>query len=172
MTEPNGPTAEAPPVGAADLQTRLETAERERDQYLEMLKRTRADFDNYQKRAQRDLQEERRYAHLPLAKDLLAAFDNLDRATAAARQAGETGPLVQGVAMVQTQWLDALKRHGIHRIEALHQPFDPNLHQAVMQQPSGDHPAGTVLQVLQQGFTINDRVLRPAAVIVAVDPAA
>jgi molecular chaperone GrpE len=170
MREPNGNATDTPTAGADDLQSRLETAERERDQYLELLKRTRADFDNYQKRAQRDLQDERKYAHLPVAKDLLAAFDNLDRATAAAKQAGETGPLVQGVAMVQGQWLDALKRHGIQRIEALHQPFDPNLHQAVMQQPSTDHAPGTVLQVLQQGFTIHDRVLRPASVIVAVSP--
>ncbi len=170
MNEPNSANGGTSTADEQGLQTRLETAERERDQYLEQLKRSRADFDNYQKRALRDMQEERRYSHTPLARDLLAAFDNLDRATAAAKQAGESGPLVQGVAMVQGQWLDALKRHGIQRIDALHQAFDPNLHQAVMQQPTADHAPGTVLQVLQQGFTIHDRVLRPASVVVAAAP--
>ena len=90
---------------------------------------------------------------------------------AAAKQAGETGPLVQGVAMVQAQLLDVLRRHGITRIEAQGQPFDPNLHQAVMQQPSKEHPPGTVLQVLEQGYMIHDRVLRPARVVVSTAPA-
>jgi molecular chaperone GrpE len=93
-------------------------------------------------------------------------LDNLDRALLAARQSGETGPLVQGVGMVQSQTLDALKRHGITRIDSQDQPFDPNLHQAVMQQPS-DKPPNTVLQVLEQGYMLHDRVLRPARVIVS-----
>ncbi len=114
---------------------------------------TRADFENYQKRMQRDLATERRYRPGALAADLLPALDNLERAIAAAEQAGEKGPLVQGVAMVHTQLLDILRRHGITRIEAQGQPFDPNLHQAVMQQPSKDHPPMTVVQVLEQGYT-------------------
>jgi molecular chaperone GrpE len=150
------------------LRSRAEAAEQERNQFLDLLQRTRADFENYQKRAQRDAQQERRYAHAPLALDLLPALDNLDRAMAAAKQANETGPLVQGVAMVQAQLLDVLKRHGITPIEALGKAFDPNLHQAVMQKPSGDQPANTVLDVFQRGFMIHDRVLRPATVVVSV----
>src|SRR5207237_10603477 len=96
--------------------------------------------ENYQKRMQRDLAVERRYAQAPLAGEILPALDNLERATAAARQAGENGPLVQGVAMVQAQLLDILRRHGITRIEAQGRPSDPNLHQAVMQQPTGEYP--------------------------------
>jgi molecular chaperone GrpE len=69
--------------------------------------------------------------------------------------------------MVQSQLLDMLKRHGITPIDALGKPFDPNLHQAIMQQPSREHPPQTVIQVLQQGFMIHDRVLRPAGVIVS-----
>ena len=99
--------------------------------------------------------------------DLLPVIDNLDRAMTAAKQAGESGPLVQGVGMVQTQLLDMLNRHGITPIDALGKPFDPNLHQAIMQQPSADHPPQTVIQVLQQGFMIHDRVLRPVGVIVS-----
>ena len=149
------------------LRARLQAAEQKRDEYLDLAQRTRADFENYQKRMQRDLAKERRYAQAPLAADLLPALDNLERATAAAEQAGEKGPLVQGVAMVHTQLLDILRRHGITPHRGQGKPFDPNLHQAVMQQPSKEHPPMTVLQVLEQGYMIHDRVLRPAQVVVS-----
>jgi len=151
------------------LKQRAATLEQERNDFKSLLQLTRADFENYQKRAQRDIAQERRYAHGPLALDLLPIFDNFERALAAAKQAGESGPLVQGVALIQNQVLDILKRHGITRIEAQGKPFDPNLHQAVMQQPS-PQPPNTVLQVLEQGFMIHDRVLRPARVIVSAPP--
>jgi molecular chaperone GrpE len=139
----------------------------ERDQFLALLQRTQADFDNYQKRNRREREQERLFYHEGFAKDLLPVLDNLDRATQAAKQAGETGPLVQGVALVVNQLLDLLRRNGISPIPAQGQPFDPNRHQAVMQQPSADVPAGTVLQVLEQGFLLHDRVLRPAKVVVS-----
>jgi len=152
------------------LRARARTAEQERDQFLDLLQRTRADFENYQKRVQRDMAQERRYAYGPLALEIMPALDNMERAVAAAKQAGETGPLVQGVAMVQNQLLDLLSRHGIKPIDAQGRPFDPNLHQAVMQQPSAQEPPDTVLQVLEQGFLLHDRVLRPAKVIVSKAP--
>jgi molecular chaperone GrpE len=179
MTEPNhAPEAAATQAapsnqGKAELEAlraRAEGAERERDDYLSLAKRTQADFENYQKRNQRDLAVERRHAQAPLAGDLLSALDNLERAVSAAEQAGDKGALAQGVAMVQSQLLDALRRHGVTRIDALGKPFDPHLHQAVLQQPTGDHPASTVVQVLEQGYTIHDRVLRPARVAVSVAP--
>jgi molecular chaperone GrpE len=140
----------------------------ERDEFLDLLQRARADFANYQKRNQKEREQERRYQYGPLVHDLLPALDNLERATAAAKQANEKGPLVQGVAMVQSQILDILKRHGIVPIEAQGQQFDPNLHQAVMQQPAAEgQAANTVVQVLEKGFMIHDRVLRPAKVIVS-----
>jgi molecular chaperone GrpE len=147
----------------------LRTRASERDQFLDQLKRTKADFENYQKRNQRERDQERRYFNATLANDLLPVLDNLERATAAARQAGETGPLVQGVGMVLNQLLDMLRRHGITPIPAKGLPFDPNLHQAVMQQPSKELPPNTVLQVLEQGFMIHDRVLRPARVVVSAE---
>jgi molecular chaperone GrpE len=149
------------------IKARASQAEQERDQFLALLQRTRADFENYEKRVLRDLAQERRFMHGGLAKDLLPVIDNLDRAMQAAKQAGEQGPLVQGVAIVQGQLLDALKRHGVTVIDAVGQPFDPSQHEAVMQQPAPDKGAGTVLQVVEQGFAIHDRVLRPAKVIVA-----
>ena len=99
--------------------------------------------------------------------ELLPVFDNLNRATAAAHQAGEKGPLVDGVKLVQTQFLELLKRNNITPIDALGKPFDPNLHQAVMQRPTDEAEPNTVLQVLEQGFMNSDRVLRPAKVIVS-----
>ena len=174
MAEPTKDTANTPAPdngdNVASMQTRLAEAEQARDQYLDLAQRTRADFENYQKRMLRDQATERRYAQAPLAADLLAPMDNLDRATAAAQQAGEKGPLVQGVALVQNQLLDILRRHGITRIDTQGKPFDANLHEAVMQQPSKDHPPCTVMQVLEQGYRIHERVLRPARVIVSSAP--
>lgn len=139
----------------------------ERDQYLDLAARTRADFENYQKRMQREREQDRKYAFGPLALDLLPILDNLERAVAAASQAGDTGPLVQGVAMVVTQFLELLKRHGITRMDCEGKPFDPNLHQAVMQKPTDQVEPNTVVQVIEQGFMNQDRVLRPAKVIVS-----
>src|SRR5438874_3246496 len=164
------PTTEAANQAAAgdvnhdleELKGKLEAAQQDRDQFLNLLQRTRADFENYQKRLQRELSQERRYAYAPVVLDLLPVLDNLDRAMQAAAKANESGPLVQGVALVQSQVLELLKRHGISRIEAKGQPFDPNTHQAVMQQPSNDVPPNTVLDVLEDGYMIHDRVLRPA----------
>jgi len=156
----------APAVDPAELE-KLQKLAAERDQYLDMAQRARAEFENYQKRVQKDRDLERRYAYTPLIFDLLPVFDNLERTLHAAQQDGEKGALVQGVAMVQAQFLEQLKRHGITRIEAQGKPFDPNLHQAVMQQPSADVEPNTVLQVLEQGFMNHDRVLRPAKVIVS-----
>ena len=162
--------AETPDNGSAgdglDLE-KLRARAAERDQFLELLQRTQADFENYQKRNQRDREQERKYIHSSFAFDLLPILDNLERATAAAQQAGEKGALVEGVAMVQSQFLDFLKRYGVTRIDAKDKPFDPNLHQAVMQTVAADKPANTVVQVLEPGFMIHERVLRPAKVIVS-----
>jgi molecular chaperone GrpE len=172
---PPAPTAEAGADRDAatavleDLEN-LRTRAAERDQFLALLQRTRADFENYQKRIQREIAQDRRYAHAALALDLLPVIDNLERATAAAQQANETGPLVQGVALVQSQFLDLLRRHGITPIDAVGQPFDPNYHEAVMQQRTAEEPPNTVVQVLERGYRIHDRVLRPAKVAVAVPP--
>src|SRR5262245_60138817 len=166
MTEPTSRTDEEPVVANGEpseggpatstpeleaLRLRAETAERQRDEYLALVKSTRAEFENYQKRAKRDEAERQRYAHFEIALGLLAVLDNLERATAAAKKASETGPLVQGVAMVEGQLRDLLRRHGVTPIEALGQPFDPNLHQALMQQPTRDKPPNTVVNVLEQG---------------------
>jgi molecular chaperone GrpE len=157
------PEPEADPT--TSLKEQLAKAESQKDDLL----RTLADYENSRKRAARELETERRFAHSKLAGDLLPALDNLDRALAAAKQAGDKGPLAQGVLATHLQILDVLKRHGISPIDAQNQPFDPNLHQAVQMAPYPDQPPNTVVQVLQQGFMIHDRVLRPASVVVSTE---
>jgi molecular chaperone GrpE len=139
----------------------------ERDQFLDLLQRTRAEFENYQKRSARDRDQERRYALGPFVRDLLPVYDNLQRTAAAAQRAGDAGPLAQGVKMVLAQFLDLLKRHGITRIEALGKPFDPGQHEALTQQPAPGKPPNTVIHVEEEGFLLHDRVLRPAKVVVS-----
>src|ERR1700735_226621 len=112
MTDTNSSNAMAneQTLTVDELKAKLQTAEQEREQFHDLAARTKADFENYQKRFQRDLAQERRFAHSPLAADLLAPLDNLERAIEAAQKAGEKGPLATGVTMVQSQLLDILKR--------------------------------------------------------------
>lgn len=156
-------SAENTENGDEELQSRLAKAEQQRDELL----RTLADYENSRKRASRDLELERKFAHAKLAMDLLPSLDNLERAVEAARGSGEGSALVKGVQATQQMLLDVLKRHGVTPIEALGQPFDPNLHQAVSMAPSKEYPPNTVAHVLQSGFMIHDRILRPASVVIA-----
>jgi len=149
------------------LRTQLVAAEKARDEYLELARAGRREFESYQQRAKREQETERRFAQIPLAGDLLPVIDNLERAVEAAKTSGDAGTLTKGVSMVLHLLHEALKRHGISRIDAAGQPFDANLHEAVMQQPSAEVPAQTVLRVLEPGYTIHERVLRPARVIVS-----
>lgn len=166
MSDETNSATESTPLSAEELEKLRKTAA-ERDQYLDLAARTRAEFENYQKRMQREREQERKYAFGPLAEMLLPILDNLDRAIQAGKQAGETGPLVTGVAMVQSQFLELLKRNGVTRIDCAGKPFDPNLHQAVMQKPDESVEPNTIVQVIEQGFLNQDRVLRPAKVIVS-----
>ncbi len=151
---------------------RLRKLAAERDQYLDLAQRSRAEFENYQKRNQKEREQERKYAYGPLVYDLLPVLDNLDRTLEAAQKTGDAGALVQGVALVQKQFLEMLKRHGITRVDAQPgKPFDPNLHQAVMQKPVADMGSGQIVDVHEQGYMNQDRVLRPAKVTVSAKPA-
>lgn len=159
----DGDATAEPVPSAADA----ESLRRERDQYLAMAKEARAEFENYQKRSAREREVERRYWNADLARSILPAIDNLDRALDAARQSGDEGPLVQGVSGTVKQLLDSLARHGIARVDVKPgDPLDPHRHEAVMQQAS-DQPEGTVAAVFHAGYLIHDRVLRPAGVSVS-----
>ena len=149
------------------LRNRLENAERERDEYRELIQRTRADFENYQKRIQRDLAEERRYSHAALALELLPVLDNLQRALEAARKEAKADPLVEGVGLVEKQLFNVLRRFQVVPLQAEGRPFDPSFHEAVSQELRQDVAPGTVVRVLERGYQLGERVLRPAKVVVA-----
>lgn len=132
-----------------------------------------ADFENARKRMLRDADAQRKFAAEGLIRDLLGALDNLERALAAAKAAGDSGPLATGVSATASQFLDVLKRNGVAKIDAAPgTAFDPNVHQAVSQQPTNDYEPGVVTQVVGTGFTLHEKVLRPAMVVVATAPPA
>ncbi len=150
--------------------------------------RSHAELENYRKRSQRELVEERRYAIVPFARDLLAVVDNLERAIEAAyagaqsKSASEGKPpltpgedvasLLSGVQLVASQLESILKQHDCVRIETVGMLFDPNLHQAIAQEPSSDYPAGIITRATQAGYKLHDRVIRPAQVFVSTGPSA
>jgi molecular chaperone GrpE len=159
QTPPAAPAAASSDPAAA-LRAELQQA---KDREL----RAHAELENYRKRAHRQIEEERRYANLPLMKELLPVLDNVHRAIEAAEKTPDVAVLLQGFRLVAEQLEGVLARHHCLPIAALHEPFDPHRHQAIVQQPSAEHPANTVLLVTQQGFQLHDRVVRPSQVIVS-----
>ncbi len=155
----------AAPGEAENLRQELEAAK-------ERALRVQAELENYRKRMRREMDDERRYAQLPLLKELLPVIDNIGRAVQAAEKSSDGAGLLDGVKLVAQQLEGVLSRHHCTRIAALHQPFDPHLHEAILQQPNGEHPPGTVLQVTQEGYQLHERVVRPAQVIVSAAPTA
>jgi molecular chaperone GrpE len=129
--------------------------------------RAQAEADNVRKRLRREMEEERKYALIPMLTDLLPVVDNVQRAIEAAEKHPEAVPFVEGFKMVAQQLSSVLERHNCKKIDALHQPFDPHLHQAIAQQPSAEYPPNTVILVAQDGYQVHDRVLRPSQVIVS-----
>ncbi len=163
-----------PNGGQADGASLLPSAEidllqQERDELKNQVLRIQADFANYQKRARQQADEVRTYAIGSLAQEVLGSIDNLERAIEALRSSANEG-ITSGLDMVQKQLLGILAKYGVEPIAALEQPFDPNFHEAIMQQPSDQHPEGTVVAELGKGYKIHDRVLRPSKVAVSVKP--
>lgn len=146
---------------------RAAAAEVKRDEYLADLQRLAADFDNFRKRVTRDQQALVVRATERLVAELIPVLDGLERAVAVAAESAEP-TLEEGVRMVQRALHGALAKEGLEEVVA-DGPFDPHQHEALMQQPS-EAPEGTVIQVLQKGYRLGDRVLRPARVIVAGSP--
>jgi molecular chaperone GrpE len=147
-----------------ELERRLEEVERERDEYLNDVKRLAADFDNYRKRAARDQESLVARAHERLVKELLPVLDDLERALEAAAD-HEEARLEEGVRLVARELENALAKEGLTEIETDGR-FDPHVHEALLSQPS-DEDEGAILQVLQKGYRLGDRVLRPARVVIS-----
>jgi molecular chaperone GrpE len=140
-----------------------------RDKYVRLL----ADFDNFRRRAHKDRQDVVQFGHENLVKDLLSTVDNLDRAIEHAHQSddGDLGSLLQGVELVQRELYAVLAQHEVNVINAEGSEFDPTLHEAMAQVHDDSAPPNTVIEVLQKGYQLRDRLLRPARVVVAKVPA-
>ena len=142
----------------------LEELRRERDAVQDRLLRTAAEFDNYRKRMDRERRDLAEYTAGEVMKELLTIIDNLERALHAAEQ---DDPLRKGVELIHKQMLEMLRKRGVTPIDALGADFDPNLHQAVIHEESAQHREGEVMEELQRGYVVGDRLLRPSMVKVA-----
>lgn len=165
---PEAPAAEAAPVDAkAELEAKLAAAEKEKKDNWDRYLRSAADLENLRKRQKREIEDAKFETKNKVLKEMLPVVDNLERAIEHASAGGtEKNPIVEGVQLVLRQFSTAFERLDVTAIDAMGQPFDPNLHEAISQQES-DQPAGTVVQVLQRGYRAGDRLLRPALVVVA-----
>ena len=126
-----------------------------------------AELENYRKRANREIDDMRKYAPASLVRDMLAVWDNMGRALEAVEQNHNPEAFVEGVRMVYDQFVQTLERHHCTKIEAVGQSFDPNVHESIAQMPSEDVPAGAVLYESQVGFKLYDRVVRPTQVVIS-----
>jgi molecular chaperone GrpE len=159
------PAALEPEHPVAELEARLAEAEREREEYLALAQRLQADFENYRKRAVRDQERLVAHAHERLVRELLPVLDDLERTLEAAER-HEEAALVDGVRLVERSLRRALEKEGLVEIAAEGQ-FDPHVHEAMLTQARAGAEPGTVVDVLQRGYRIGDKVVRPARVIVA-----
>jgi molecular chaperone GrpE len=160
------PVTDEPDVPAATASTELADLERERDDYKDRWLRKGAEFDNYRKRIERERREQADQAVVDLLQELLLVVDDFDRALTV--DAGDdSGSYRKGVEMIHGKLHDLLRKQGVKPIDALGADFDPHLHQAVVHEESPEHREGEVIGELRKGYTMNDRLLRPAMVKVA-----
>jgi molecular chaperone GrpE len=166
----NDPAVQPEPAVAPKPSTSLD---RELAECKDRLLRTLADMDNMRKRTEREVADARIYGISNFARDILGVADNMHRAMAAlddelrAKADEPTKVLLEGVELTERELMNVLEKHGVKRIEPLGQKFDPNRHQAMYEIEDASVPAGTVVQVMQAGYLIGDRMLRPALVAVA-----
>ncbi len=158
-----------------DLKSLHEEKLKEFDELNEQHLRLQAEFENFRRRSLKEKQESFKFGHQNLVKDLLSTVDNLERALEHGEQGvlnagAEVRGILDGVELVHREILGALAKHGVSEIQAEGQAFDPAVHEAMGQIPNPAVPANTVLQVLQKGYVIHDRMLRPSRVIVSREP--
>ncbi|MDQ0430002.1 molecular chaperone GrpE [Planomicrobium stackebrandtii] len=156
-TDPSGAEEPEPVDEAEELRQQLEA---EQNKYLRLL----ADYDNFKRRTQKDKEIANKFRSQSLLADLLPVLDNFERALSLKTNSEESASLLKGVEMVQKSLTEAVSREGLEEIKAVGEPFDPNFHQAVMQEKDDSAEPGTVLQELQKGYILKGRVLRPAMV--------
>jgi len=163
---PSDPGAEPAVDPIAALEAKIASLEKEKKDNWDRYLRAAADLENARKRTKRELDDARFDTKNKVLKEMLPVVDNLERAIEHAGGEGDKAAIVEGVQLVLRQFQTAFERLDVTAIEAIGQPFDPNLHEAISQIES-DQPPGTIIQVLQRGYRAGDRLLRPALVVVA-----
>jgi molecular chaperone GrpE len=169
------PAATPPPPMPTDasqqLEAQLATAKQEAAASYDRYTRAVADLENFRKRTLREKEELRLYAAAGLMEDVIPILDNLGLGLAAAKQQTEVKPIVEGITMTMDQFKHVLSRHGLKEINPTNQKFDPHFHECIAHQPSADIAEENVTQVVRLGYSLNNRLLRPASVIVSSGPA-
>jgi len=151
-----------------ELEAKLEAKEKEAAETYDRLLRASAEFDNYKKRSSREMEEFRKFANQALIKEMLSVVDNLELAMNSTNDHKAIDKdLLQGLEMTHREILKVFERFNVKPIDAKGQPFDPTFHEAVMQEETNDSPKNTVINELQRGYMIHDRLLRPSMVVVA-----
>lgn len=168
-TQDNAETALSPEEA---LQQALEEANAKAAEHWDKLLRSQAELENVRKRAQRDVDNARKFALEGIASELLPVHDSLELGLASLQQEDTDIQVARdGMQLIQQMLAKLMQQHGIKPIDPAGETFNPELHQAMSMQETGDHPANTVISVMQKGYTLNDRLLRPAMVVVAKAPA-
>lgn len=165
--EQEGVPPTTPPVGEAveqDIDALLAQAQQERDEYLDLARRTKADFENFRKRVASDLQAAQARGKAEIARGVIDAVDNLERALEAADGGDD---LAAGVEMVLGNLREALSRNGIEAVDPKGEKFDPTKHEALSTQPVDGTESGVVVEVMQKGYALDDQLIRPARVVVS-----
>lgn len=165
------PDAETKPPG--EETTELDQVEELRAKVEELedrLLRAKADTQNLRRRSAVEQSSAIRYANAELIKSLLGVLDDFERSLAATGTSDNLQAVVDGAGLVYQNLIQALRTQGLQAIDALHEPFDPNVHEAIMQQPCTDYPAGTVVEEIAKGYRLHDRVIRPTKVVVSKEP--
>ena len=152
-----------------EMEEKLEAATQESKDNYDRLLRVTAEFENYKKRATREMQDFKKFANQSLIKELLPVIDNLELALKSLMEDKKVAQnLIDGVELTYKNILKIFEKHSVAQIEALGQPFDPNFHEAVMREETDDHPENTVTNELQKGYLMHDRLIRPSMVVVAM----
>ena len=160
--------AEAPAAAPATPEERIAALEAEKAETRDRMLRIAAEFENYKKRARKEQTDSEAKVREAVLRDILEVIDNLDRATAATGGATDLQSVQQGIALVLRLFAQKLERYDVKPLDAKGKPFDPRLHEAISQAPSAEVAPGTVIAELQKGYKVGDRLLRPAAVVVAI----
>ena len=151
-----------------EIQAELETAKQEAKETYDRFLRVSAEFENYKKRSAREMDDLRKYANQSLIVEMLAVVDNLERALISSNgNSSNDKCMADGVNLTLKEILKVFEKFNVKPIESIGQPFDPNFHQAMMQEETDDYPENTVITELQKGYMIHDRLLRPSMVVVA-----